>query len=91
MEAMFGSQNTYGFGNMGSPFNAFFPSNSDPFWGSNTKASRTAGLAGPPGAPYRMHETADTYNYHHDNYAPASALGDSAGMKHVESGITGEL
>ena len=82
MEAMFGSQNTYGFGNMGStvsPFNAFFPSNSDPFWG-NSKANRSAGLA-----PYRMHETPDSYNYHHtDNYQM------SDGLKHVDSGIAGK-
>ena len=87
MEAMFGSQNTYGFGNaMGntvSPFNAFFPSNSDPFWGSNSaKANqRSAGLN-----PYRMHETPDNaYNYHHsDSYQMTD------GLKHVDSSLAGK-
>ena len=86
MEAMFGSQNTYGFGNMGStvsPFNAFFPSNSDPFWGGNSKAGNRAsqGIT-----PYRMHETPDSYNYHHsDSYQMSDQL------KHVDTGIAGNL
>jgi hypothetical protein len=94
MEAMFGSQSTYGFG---SPFNAFFPSGSatDPFWGNNTKASRpNAGLGAPPGPTgYRMHDAADTYGYHHDSYATApGGMGDAPGgvsLKHVESGMAG--
>ncbi|CAG2104171.1 unnamed protein product [Medioppia subpectinata] len=84
MEAMFGSQTSYPFSTMtnnmaanipSTPFNAFFPSNNDPFWGANSKQSRSQA------PPYgRQHDNND-YSYH-----SADAYHD---VKQMESGIAG--
>ncbi|RWS30012.1 YTH domain family protein 1-like protein [Leptotrombidium deliense] len=81
MDAMFGSQNSFGYSN----FNTFFPSGTgtaggDPFWGTGAHKQSPRGV---PVGPYR--------SVHDDqSYYPRDSYGDttSGSLKHVESGMS---
>ncbi|RWS17568.1 YTH domain family protein 1-like protein [Dinothrombium tinctorium] len=83
MDAVFGSQNSFGYNN----FNTFFPSGTgtggggDPFWGTGAHKQSQRGI---PVGPYRGVHDEQSY-YQRDTYGDSSS---SASLKHVESGMS---